>query len=86
MRVNNFNSSKRILLTLVFGLALSSCEEAKKVLDASDLDGDGLTDAEELIIGTSPEVIDSDGDGFSDFNEVKEKGFNANTNNFLFNP
>jgi hypothetical protein len=34
-----------------------------------DSDGDGLTDAEELELGTDPMNSDSDGDGFSDSEE-----------------
>jgi hypothetical protein len=35
-----------------------------------DSDGDGLTDAQELALGTDPNNPDSDGDGLSDFYEV----------------
>ena len=37
---------------------------------ARDFDGDGLTDAEELAIGTNPVDCDTDGDGCSDGYEV----------------
>ena len=36
-----------------------------------DTDGDGLTDEEELILGTNPQEPDSDGDGLSDIDEVE---------------
>ena len=35
-----------------------------------DTDGDGLTDAEEALLGTDPSNADSDGDGVSDKDEV----------------
>lgn len=34
-----------------------------------DTDGDGLTDAQELALGTNPNNSDTDGDGISDFDE-----------------
>jgi hypothetical protein len=45
-------------------------------VDCSDVDsdGDGLTDAEELELGTDPEVADTDGDGLSDGVEVAGPG------------
>lgn len=39
-----------------------------------DTDGDGLTDEEELRIGTDPNNPDTDGDGLSDGDEVKRYG------------
>jgi uncharacterized protein YegL len=36
-----------------------------------DTDGDGLDDATEALIGTSPLLTDTDGDGFSDFLEYQ---------------
>lgn len=37
----------------------------------ADADGDGLTDPEEVTLGTDPSVADSDGDGFADGVEVR---------------
>jgi outer membrane protein OmpA-like peptidoglycan-associated protein len=39
---------------------------------AKDSDADGLTDDEERRIGTDPYKADTDGDGLSDYQEVKE--------------
>lgn len=36
-----------------------------------DSDSDGLTDDEEVSLGTNPNIIDSDNDGLSDYEEVK---------------
>lgn len=43
---------------------------ADSALDQVDSDGDGLTDAQELALGTDPLNPDTDGDGFSDGVEV----------------
>ena len=36
-----------------------------------DSDGDGLSDEEEVVLGTNPNIIDSDNDGLSDYEEIK---------------
>ena len=41
-------------------------------LSLVDTDGDGLTDEEEYLAGTSPFIPDTDGDGFSDLIEVRQ--------------
>ena len=54
---------------------------------ATDSDGDGLTDLEELTVwGTSPVHPDTDADGFDDFREIITLNFNPDTNNYRFNP
>ena len=37
----------------------------------SDLDGDGLTDAEEAQLGTAADKVDTDNDGLTDFQETR---------------
>ena len=38
---------------------------------AGDLDGDGLTNGDEVILGTNPRAADTDGDGLDDFAETR---------------
>ena len=52
---------------------------------SQDSDGDGLSDAEELAIGTNPRVADTDGDGFLDKEEVENWDRNGG-NHLRFNP
>ena len=52
-----------------------------------DRDDDGLPDLDEVTIwGTSPTVADTDGDGFSDKQEVIDLAFDRDVNNYQFNP
>lgn len=51
-------------------LASNMSVRAGSALDQVDSDGDGLTDAQELALGTDPLNPDTDGDGFSDGAEV----------------
>src|SRR4029450_5754855 len=48
--------------------------------DAGDSDRDGLTAAQEIALGTDPNVADTDGDGFSDGVEVHFSQLGANFN------
>ena len=50
-------------------------------LPPADTDGDGLTDAEEALLGTDPALADTDSDGLSDFVEATGA---AGTNPLLF--
>ena len=45
-------------------------EEVEVSVSFLDSDGDGLSDQEEVLIGTNPLESDSDGDGYDDFTEV----------------
>ena len=49
----------------------------------TDNDGDGLTDKEELLLGTDPTVQDTDGDGVDDWLEFA-KGSNPNDSTSVF--
>ncbi|WP_029187312.1 thrombospondin type 3 repeat-containing protein [Streptococcus suis] len=42
-----------------------------KTIYEKDSDQDGLTDAQELALGTNPYAIDTDGDGHSDLEELQ---------------
>jgi hypothetical protein len=44
--------------------------EAAKPSEASDFDRDGLSDTEEILLGTNFESIDSDSDTFDDYSEL----------------
>lgn len=55
---------------------------------AIDSDNDGLSDIEEIDIGTNPQLFDTDGDTLGDYKEQVELGTNplkANTDNDRYN-
>lgn len=56
-------------LTVFVGVAWHLFED-------DDIDGDGLTNAEEEEAGTNPSAADSDGDGLSDYEELRVHGTN----------
>jgi hypothetical protein len=49
----------------------SATSSSSTVISTVDSDNDGLTDVEEKIAGTNPNVVDTDNDGLSDYEEVK---------------
>ncbi|MCK4060215.1 hypothetical protein HCC56_11670 [Streptococcus suis] len=44
-----------------------------KTIYEKDSDQDGLTDAQELALGTNPQSVDTDGDGQADLEELRVK-------------
>ncbi|MGF1464718.1 MAG: LamG-like jellyroll fold domain-containing protein [Sandaracinaceae bacterium] len=68
----------RLALALVLGSAAAGC--------GGDADRDGLSDAEEKRLGTSPHLADTDGDGFDDYREVVELSFDPRQDPYRFNP
>jgi len=78
------------LSAAVFVVFLAACGDdgggASGTPAASDADGDGLPDTEEVTWGTSPVLADTDGDGYSDLEEVVQYGFDPLHNNYKFNP
>lgn len=83
-----------ILLTLAGPLAAQTATIEGSAGGASDdvtvnvvidSDRDGLTDAQEALLGTDPGNPDTDGDGISDFDEVAA-GTDPLVNQFLANP
>lgn len=78
---------------IIFNRALSQLERDrvgyyladKYVIDGYDLDGDGLTNAQELAAGTDPRNADTDGDGMPDGWEVNH-GLNPLVNDAALDP
>ena len=66
--------SQRILPVLLVGLGLSCAPTEVEIPLGSEMDSDedGLTDADEVGLGTDPDNSDSDDDGFSDGDEVAQ--------------
>ncbi len=64
-----------LMLFLMMGItaAITSCGSEEEVIQETvDTDNDGLTDEEELQLGTDPNDPDSDGDGLTDGEEVNQ--------------
>lgn len=65
--LNDISTSSEISVVIV----KKPVSELKKYLPGPDEDSDGLSDEEEAIFGTDKKIVDSDGDSYSDFAELK---------------
>lgn len=71
-------SKTSLLAILTLGLALGCKAEDKDEMDmGADNDGDGISNGDEIDLGTDPNNPDTDGDGFDDAREWLE-GTNPN--------
>lgn len=79
--LNNGNNTKLDNLITQFSTVATSTEtattteinekqETKEYTNGKDTDQDGLTDKEEVVLGTDPNKSDTDGDKYSDMNEL----------------
>jgi hypothetical protein len=66
------NTSENLIFTLVSRGNPNAVIQIKdiEIVESDDPDGDGLTTAQELALGTDPLRADTDGDGVSDYDEV----------------
>jgi len=73
--MNRANALKQATQTQL-AMNLAATAAAETVIAQSDSDNDGLTNAEEIALGTDPNNPDTDGDGLKDGDEVKKYGTN----------
>ena len=71
--------SRALTVTEAFQL---STNPLSVVMSNTDTDGDGLFDAEEVEIGTDPNLADTDADGVNDFDEVQAESDPLTNNDF----
>jgi len=67
----NKNLNSEINLNNTNSQPANEAARPQKTAQPIDSDGDGLTDEEEMALGTDPNNTDTDGDGLFDYEEVK---------------
>ncbi|MDH5517729.1 MAG: hypothetical protein OEY36_07910 [Gammaproteobacteria bacterium] len=86
MQITNKFRYSSLMLLLMTGLAGCGGSSSSPAGN-QDSDGDGLTNSDEInLYYTNPDVADTDGDGYSDYEEIINKNFNSANNNYSFNP
>lgn len=68
-QIHASHSGVLIAAAVLLGMGVSCGDESQVALDS---DGDGLTDAQEIELGTDPHNSDTDGDGLDDGAEVND--------------
>lgn len=78
LRLSNSNSLTFRVEPRINFIETADLSDYPEFWDHMDIDSDGLSNAEEIVYGTDLENNDSDGDGVSDGEEVKEFGSDPN--------
>jgi hypothetical protein len=68
---NSATSADLLSPTPLAGEISNIVSSSTTTVSTIDSDNDGLTDVEEIAVGTNPNVIDTDIDGLSDYEELK---------------
>lgn len=72
--------------TTTTNIVAVNLDNAQNLTSSKDTDNDGLSDAEELVLLTDSEKMDSDADGYSDLSELKKMYNPAGKGNIEQNP
>ncbi|MCX6800187.1 MAG: thrombospondin type 3 repeat-containing protein [Candidatus Falkowbacteria bacterium] len=68
--VNNVNNATTTKATTTINNVTATPQAQAFANSNADTDGDGISDKEEQVFGTNPQLVDSDADGFKDKEEI----------------